>query len=431
MKHVIRTIQFAGITILLLGAIPDTSAETRRGWLWDGGRFVWWKNNGFSRDWDWVKSEMTARGISVNAAYTVDTFGNTTGGLNRGVDAVGLLQFGGDLDLEKAVGWPGASVSTTWFWINGQDASANLVGNLLTISNIAAFNTFRLSELWFQQTGFDGAVSLRIGQLEVDSEFMFSDYGSLFINGTFGWPAFAYLNLPNGGPGYPMGTLGVRLSLQPTSAFTLMVSALQGNVFEQSVNRFGFRYRLNASEGYTFLNEVHVRWDHAGDAQRLPGQFKAGIWFQSGRWADALVDSTASGNLGLYGILDQLLTREAPDSDQGLGSFLRIAFNPTDRNFSDFYLDGGLTYKGVIPTRDDDTLGIAFGLVQTTRGARATLASEGFETAQGEMVLETTYQAEVTKWLNVQPDLQWIIYPGATRDLNNAFLVGIRAAIAF
>jgi porin len=101
-------------------------------------------------------------------------------------------------------------------------ASEDLVGNFLTISNIAGFNTLRCLELWFQQDFFqrDGGgalpgLSIRVGQLTADSEFIISDYGATFVNGTFGWPAFTYTNIPNGGPGYPMAAPGVRLAVTP------------------------------------------------------------------------------------------------------------------------------------------------------------------------------------------------------------------------
>jgi carbohydrate-selective porin OprB len=45
-----------------------------------------------------------------------------------------LLDFGLKLDLEKAFGWRGASLSTTWLLLSGKDASEDLVGNFLTIS---------------------------------------------------------------------------------------------------------------------------------------------------------------------------------------------------------------------------------------------------------------------------------------------------------
>lgn len=419
----------------------------------------WWEADGIAWDALGLRPTLSDHGLDLFASYTMDVFGNTTGGLKRGTVYAGLLNFGADLDLEKAVGWHGASVSTTWLWLSGRDASEDLVGNFLTISNIAGFNTLRMFELWFQQNFLDNAISLRVGQLAADSEFIISDYAALFLNGTFGWPAFAYTNIPEGGPGYPMGTLGVRIAAQPAPWLSLLAAGFQGNVFAQDVNRHGFRYRLDARDGYTFLGESQARWNQSDDEQGLPGQLKGGLWFQTGKYADPLADSTSSGNCGFYAILDQMIFREAAaeaspspaddrgpgnaksvkqlvpvqteKSDQGLGFFTRVAFTPQDRNFVDFYFDTGLTYKGLIPTRDNDTLGVAFGYAQISNGARSGLADEGSRPARAEMVLETTYQIQINPWLILQPDLQYIIQPNATRDLGNALLLGFRANVTF
>lgn len=414
-------------------------------------------------DWGGIRTALADHGVEIFAGYTAEVWGNTTGGLKQGTVYTGLLDFGANLDLEKAIGWHGASVSTTWLWLSGRDASENLAGNFLTISNIAGFNTLRLMDLWFQQTLFDDKISLRVGQLAADAEFVISDYGSTFINGTFGWPAFLYLNLPAGGPGYPMGTLGARLTLNPVAWFTFQTAVFQGNVYDQNVNRHGFRWRLDGENGLLFLNEAQARWNHRDEETGLPGQLKAGMWIQTGQLADTLATSTNSGNYGWYFILDQMLYREpaaqlpppsgnskdgkslaeakssksfkAPvsleKSDQGLGFFGRIAFTKEDRNFLNFYFDAGLTYKGLIPTRDDDTIGLAFAYAQIGNTARDTLISEGSVGVGAEMVLEFTYQAQITSWLVLQPDLQYIINPGGTQDLNNALVIGARAAITF
>jgi len=410
-------------------------------------------------DWLGMRPLLSDRGIEIFGGYTVEVWGNTTGGLKTGTVYTGLLDFGGTVDLEKAVGWQGASVSTTWLWLSGRDASEDLAGNFLTISNIAGFNTLRMFELWFQQNLLDDKISIRFGQLSADSEFLISDYSGLFINGTFGWPAFAYMNIPNGGPGYPMGTLGARLAFSPVDWFTFQTAVFQGNVFEQDVNRHGFRWRLDAQTGYTFLNEAQFRWNHREEETGLPGQLKPGAWFQTGQSADALAGSTSSGNAGFYAVLDQMLYREpgAPSgltkegksvvdgksgksfkspvetekSGQGLGWFGRVALTPADRNFINFYFDTGLSYRGLIPTRDNDTIGIGFGYAQLSSGARSGLAGEGASPVGAEMVIEFTYQAEITPWLVLQPDLQYIINPGGTSDLDNALVIGGRASITF
>ncbi len=407
-----------------------------------------------SGDWSGVRPLIEDRGVSISGSYSAEVWGNTSGGLGTGTVYTGLLDFGVDVDLERAFGWEGASLSTTWLWLSGRDLSEDYVGNFLTVSNLAGFNTLRMLELWFQQELWDGLVSIRAGQLDADTEFMLSDYAALFLNGTFGWPAVAYMNLPEGGPGYPMGTLGARFAAHPTEYLSILAAAFQGNVFAQDVNRHGFRYRLSAETGYTFLMET--QWDWCQEDTGLPGALKIGGWAQSGKLADALSESTGSGNYGFYGILDQMLFREPAESlppgsgksrptagksavetesghvsDQGLGFFAMLAFTDPDRNFVSFSVDAGLTYRGLIPTREEDTLGVAFGYAQLSAGAEGSLSEEGTPPAGAEMVLECTYQAKVTGWLVVQPDVQYIIQPGGTVSVPNAFVIGARATVTF
>ncbi len=430
----------------------------------------WWKWDYATGDWGGLRTTLEDKGVELFGGYTVEVWGNTTGGIKTGAVYTGLMDFGVNLDLDKLVGWQGASVSTTWLWLSGRDASEDLVGNFFTVSNIAGFNTLRMLELWFQQNLFDDKLSIRVGQLTADSEFIVSDYGSFFINGTFGWPAFAYTNLPEGGPGFPMGTLGVRVAVTPVDWLTVQSAVFQGNVFAQNVNRHGFKWDLNQDNGYFWINEIQGRWNQGEDTTALPGQAKFGAWFHTTSFADPyydedgipLADANSSGNplnhdwnYGFYWILDQMLYREPSEtvpassglskdgksvvskevvtkpSQQGLGFFGRIAFEPQDRNFLGFYFDSGLVYTGLIPTRDEDRFGVGFAYGQLSNGTQKTLEAEGSVGVGAEMVVEISYEAVLTPWLTVQPDAQVIINPGGTQDLNNAFVIGGRASIAF
>ena len=386
-------------------------------------------------EWFGQGSAMSDRGVEFFANYTAEVWGNTAGGLRTGSVYTGLLDFGSDLDLEKLVGWHGARASTTWLWLSGQDASQDLVGNFLTISNIAGFDTLRCAELWLEQDFLDQQISLRVGQITADSEFLVSDYGGLFINAEFGWPAMAGSNMPNGGAAFPVGAPGLRLAYSPNESFTFLSGAYQGNVFAQDVNRHGFRWRLDAQNGFTWMNEAQFYWGKAGEYRSLPGFLKLGAWLQSGQYADALADSTSSGNSGYYLVLDQMLFRENaegdPKSDEGLGFFGRTGFTPPDRNAVDFFFDMGFTYKGPIPGRSDDSIGLAYGFAALSPEARKDIGAAGGDGAVSEMVLEATYQCVLAPWCILQPDAQLIVNPGGDNAAPNAFVIGARLAIIF
>jgi porin len=120
---------------------------------------------------------------------------------------------------------------------------------------------------------------------------------------------------------------------------------------------------------------------------------------------------------------------------------------PADRNFSSLFIEAGLVWVGPRESRDADilSLGVAYtnlSHAQQTLGSdlvRFGSATKAFR--GGETVIELTYQAAVTKWLLVQPDVQYIINPGAgvptvasngqVLPLKDAVAAGVRATIIF
>jgi porin len=64
-------------------------------------------------------------------------------------------------------------------------------------------------------------------------------------------------------------------------------------------------------------------------------------------------------------------------------------------------------------------------------GAQQAAIVSGSVGGGAEMVLEVTYQAQIIKWLSMQPDLQFVINPDGNQDLKNALVIGLRTAITF
>jgi porin len=93
-----------------------------------------------------------------------------------------------------------------------------LDAGLSNTSNISGFNTFRVQEMWLEQSFWNRRATLRLGLLAADAEFFASNYSSLFINGTFGAFTLVGANLPNP-PIYPMAAPAIRIFVQPVSKF--------------------------------------------------------------------------------------------------------------------------------------------------------------------------------------------------------------------
>ena len=100
---------------------------------------------------------------------------------------------------------------------------------LQTLSDIDAPVGVRLWELWYQQK-FGDKFDVKIGEQSLDEEFTIAPTAnSLFINGVSGWPGLPTVDLPGGGPAYPLAGLGVRGRAQLTDSVTVLAGVFNGS----------------------------------------------------------------------------------------------------------------------------------------------------------------------------------------------------------
>jgi porin len=407
------------------------------------------------------RPKVEENGISLFAQSVNDMLWNTVGGDSIGSACNGLLQFGAEIDLAKAVGLPGGRFKNSWFWLYGRNPS-DYVGDVNAVSGISGLPSFRCYELWYEQNVLEDAVSLRGGLLGLDSEFCTSEPAFLFLNGTFGMPALMSQNLVNSGPQYPMATPGIRLAVRPVSWLTLRSSFSQANPFPQSENLHNFNWNFGPSGGLLSMNEAEARWESLLKDKKLPGSAKAGFWIQSGpspaateEWSFGPPDSLQYCT-GFYGIIDQMLYRapgqeESPAKNpvtgkaavdgkniqpgdappRGLNSWGRIGFCPQSYNPLSIYADGGLVYTGLIPGRKEDKTGIAFCYGQVSSGYMNLGNAQGIPGPSFEAVIEFTHSIRLAPAIALQPDIQYVLHPGGSRQNGNALVVGMRAVVDF
>jgi porin len=395
------------------------------------------------------------RGIVLGLEYTSDVLSNVSGGQSTGTIYQGKLQGMLSVDFGK-LGLDGLSLFANFFQIhNTGRIRRDLVGGINTIAAIEAVPTTRLSELWLEQTFAGGKLSLRAGQLAADSEFFYSELSTMFLQSD--WPTIAAANLPSGGAAYPLSTPGIRLKVQPVSAFTMLVAVLNGDpagpgiLGDQELRNYnGLKFRL-ADAPFLIAEAQYQRNARATDTGlattlKLGGWHHFG-WFDDMRFANdgtLLADPSGSGvpwprqgNSGLYAVIDQQIWRPAGgDAQSGVSVFSRVSWSPSDRNFIDRYIDGGVVVAGLVPGRPDDKFGASIIHAKFS----GSLAAFGRDTAlftgasvvvpDHETNLELTYVAQIVPGWTVQPVLQFIWHPSgdATRD---AVVIGARSLIRY
>jgi porin len=408
------------------------------------------KSPNLTGDWGGVRPWLEDTGLQLGGDEIFETLGNTNGGVRHGTIGEGRLELFANVDMAKAFGLSGLIFHANAYQIHGEGLTSHNLGNLITVSNIEAQPSTRLFDLWFQQSLFDDTVSLRVGQIAADDEFFVSQYAPLFVSSTFGWPAIMGINLPSGGPAYPVARPGARLRVAMSSDISLQAALFSG---DREIDPTGFDFETN---GDLFAISEIAYGTRLFD---LPASLKLGGWIHTGLFADPRFDvshvslaSPASngapferrGDYGGYFIIDQLLWRKDGASDTGLGGFFRVGGNPSERNLIELHMDAGLTYAGPFG-RDGDTVGIGLSYEQVSEAQRGLAADFGALNAfmppqpDFESVLEVSYQAQVASWWIVQPDLQWVIHPGGrVLNLSNpraglgegALVLGLRTAVS-
>jgi porin len=418
-------------------------------------------------DWGGVRKTLKDTGIDVGVNDIAETLSNPVGGIRQTTIYQGLVTASLNLDLEKLASWPGATFYTDGYQISGRGLSRNAVGNLLAVSTIEALASTRLHDLWLQQEFLDRQASLRVGQIAIDDEFYISQYSAYFISSTFGCPDILSTDLPGSGPCYPFAVPGVRLRIAPTTALTLSTAVFNGNPAPpgpgdpQVRNSRGTNFLIG--EGGTLaIAELAYALDVQPDLPGPLSDVKLGGWYHTADFPDlrrdtsgrSLADPASNGvatkhhgNYGLYLILDKMLWQPSGATTRGLAGFLRVGGAPGDRNLFSLEVDGGMTYKGLLPNRELDLIGVAASYGRIGSAARglagdAVLLTSIEQPARDyEAVLEVTYQVQIAPWLVLQPDLQLIFHPGghiaapfpapAGQPIHNALVLGLRSAITF
>ncbi|MEM6460648.1 MAG: carbohydrate porin [Pseudomonadota bacterium] len=398
---------------------------------------------GITGDWGGARTQLQNSGVTIGLTWTAEGLANTSGGTGQGGIAEGLLELDVDFDLEKIVGWQGATLHASGYWIQGEGLSTRYINNLLTVSSIEADPGVRLNELYLMQELLGGAVTVKIGQIAADSDFWLSDTAGLFVNSTFGWPGINGTDLPNGGPAYPLPTPGVHVAWQPNNSWAFQVAVYNGDPDPDGDNNNGLEFPIG--DGVFAIAEA--AYSHTL-ANGLSGVWKAGVWYNSESFPlltpPAGGPAQESGNYSLYFIVDHELWNRPGSAGGGLAGFFRFGLTPEqNRNPVDVYFDLGLAMTGTFPGRDNDVVGIGFGYAALSSDLPAFTGAgaAGSSISDYEAVVEVSYQAVFSDNFSVQPFAQYVFNPAGNTvaadgttpvaPIGDAFILGVRSTISF
>lgn len=410
-------------------------------------------------NWHLFQGQLTARGIILETVNTIDVLTPVSGGLRRKASTTGDLDLLLTIDGEKLLGWNDSTFFVYGLGLYGGNPSQH-VGDAQAVSNLAAPNTWKLFEAWYQQNFFDDRMSILFGLYDVTSEFdVIRSASELFLNSSLGTGAEFAASGRNGPSTFPATSLAIRGQAILHDSIAIRAVIADG-VPGDPQNPNGTQINLKSEDGifwgtelsyYTFpkkrekgdrkelLSKRRLRLSFSRVGRAAPmeyqGKYAIGFWGYTTELND-LSDLDGSGNpirrdgtYGMYGLAEHMVFHERGDSTQGLILFARAGVaDPRVNRFSQYY-GGGLVYQGLLPGRPTDEVGL---------GVAAALNGSHFERGQqqsgvladdAEIAFEFTYAINFTPEVLIQPNLQYIINPGTNPSIANAVVLGVRLGL--
>lgn len=371
-------------------------------------------------------------GITIEYIYTGETFTKARGGITPGRPTNYRSNFDlvGTVDTAKMGWWESGRFLVYGQNLSGRPLSQTEVGDVQLFSNLDStisdterphFTT--VAEYWYEHLLFDDLVRIKIGKQDANADFAFTDLGGDFVHSSFGVPPMIPL------PTFPSQALGVASFLKLTDELVFGFGAFDGTL---PSGPQGLRWGFDTLGHNGSVTLYQLEWKPTfGELQRFPSTVRVGMWHHSDKevWSELTAGQnprTFNQNYGVFHSFDQLLWKEseAADDDQGLGMFGQFGWAPGNRNTLQEYYGGGFVYKGFVPGRDDDLIGVGFANVLFGSGFRAQSAAQGDNVGTHETAVETFYKCQLSPYFSVQPDVQFIANPsGLYRD---ALVPGMR-----
>ena len=370
------------------------------------------------------------RGIQLFSWYMVSLQGNARGGLDQAFRYTGLWDFGVDLDMETMAEIKGLWIHVSGSWTTGKNLTED-VGAYAPVNAVFSGNGIRLFEMYVEERFLRDRLSIRVGRLSVGWEYGLEyDYFTQYMSAAFRLNVFALdANDPNFAV-IPYSNWGGRIRWTPNESWRVQASWMNGYPRDfANDDKHGVDFSFKPRQGSFFIVEVSYQWvptkalrKQAPD--RLPGRFSFGGYYDTGTF-DLLDGSGRTDKVlgSAYVIMRQKVWEPELASNRGITFWSSFVFGGKPSIVPiRYFWSGGMTWTGLFRRLREDVLALGFA----TEFFSDVLVDQTVET-----VLEGAYSFNVTTWLTVTPDVQYIIRPSGMKSIDNALLAGVLLYFTF
>jgi porin len=364
--------------------------------------------------------------ITLRLQYTGEAAYNAIGGIQNGATYMNQILGQLHVDTGKAFGWTGGNFVLEAFYANADSLDTQYVGaaqdpSLIDTSGVAMF---RVYQAYYKQD--IGNTNLLFGIYDPETEFGITKPMDIFFNGAYAWTFTLDSSGLNGPSTYPDTSLAFRIRQKFNDQWSVQAAILDGVPDSPKYPNIN-AVNINNTNGALLLAELDY-------VPTRTSKIMAGFWDYTGKFP-ALNQTDANGMQrqvygstgGYIGGATRLYSQTAR---RGLDAFANIGIASSSVQQIDRSLNAGLTYTGLLGARPYDKLGFAAGLVRAGSPYQDMQIASGNAVETYETNFELTYRAPITRWLTIQPDIQYWINPNMDPRLKNDLLFMIHVEIS-
>lgn len=359
--------------------------------------------------------------IQLSLAYKADVAATLSGGLAKRGRVLDNLQVFADVDLDRAIGWKGATAH--FQLLNNSGATPNDdVGSLQGVDNIeVSRHRLRLFEAWVEQ-GFGDQGSVRAGLYDLNSEFYANESAGLLLAPAFGIGTELAATGPNGPSIFPSTALAVRFRWTPNEHLYAQAAVLNANA-----GVLGDPGGVSTSFEHGVLAIAEAGWQGRG-------KVAVGTWRYSDQ-QDDLRTLSPSGDpgrataKGAYVLLERTLKGQE-DSVRKIAAFARLGVSDGDTTAFKAGWQAGVLVERVFAARPDSAFSLGLNQAFLSSKHRDNARDAGQPLERAESAIEITYFDRIGP-ATIQPDLQYVRNPGADRTVRDALVFIVRLGVEF
>ncbi len=398
----------------------------------------WLTQSTMTGDWGGLRARLSQDGFNFRASYIGEYAYNFSGGKRIGGDYAQQLAIGMDVDMGKVADLTGGTFHVSFNVREGRSTSADFIGNKIAVQEIYGDgDNTRLAELSYDQFLFGKTLNVKAGFVVMGDDFARTALLCDFENDSF----CAHANsLPtnSGWSDYPAGKWGARVRLNLPDDIYAETGVFEVNpTYAEHDN--GFKLSLQGSTGA--LIPVEFGKTVSLGAGTLPGHYKIGGYYDTSDAPDVTnTKATFSGRYGGYVLIDQMVWSFEPGTDRGLIVVLDATVSDKRTAQMPTYYVAALVAQGLFAARPHDF--IAIGYVRDTVNSNliskenALLQAQGIENPAlelGENNVEIGYGLQVTPWMLLHPNVQYVGNPSAFtfKHVPDAWVFGFQTKLVF